>query len=233
VTLSGFKWSKWYEKFAKREKIYKSLLSFGKFLVTEGHLSASFITDASAIRPKRHLPPKRTTVNGDELRELLKACGSTLDRLLVLLLVSTGLRASEACSLTHKTISLESGILTVEKGKGGKSRQLGISQELSHTIAEYLSSLPPEHKKGCLLKNKYGEPMTRYGIKSRLERIGTKAGIKANPHALRRAFVTLNANKGRPLPMLQMACGHSDIRTTRSYCLTSENEVIEAMKNWS
>ena len=32
--------------------------------------------------------------------------------------------------------------------------------------------------------------------------------------------------------MLQIACGHSDIKTTRSYCQTSEDEVIQAMKTW-
>ncbi len=75
--------------------------------------------------------------------------------------------------------------------------------------------------------------MANTGFYQRLERLGTKAGVKVSPHALRRAFVTINANKGRPLQMLQMACGHSNITTTRSYCLTSENEVIEAMKGWS
>jgi integrase/recombinase XerD len=218
--------------FAKREKIYKSLICFGKYLISEGYLSASFLDSAKDFRPKRHIPLKRTTVNGEELKALLSACESPLDRLLVLLLVSTGLRASEACSLTYTTLSIEKGILSVENGKGGKTRQLGISSDLADIMIEYLASLPGEYKKGCFLRNKDGKAMSRYGIRSRLNRIGKKVGVQVGAHALRRAFVTLNANKGRPFPMLQMACGHSDIRTTRSYCLTSENEVIEAMKTW-
>jgi hypothetical protein len=35
-----------------------------------------------------------------------------------------------------------------------------------------------------------------------------------------------------PLLMLQMACCHSDIATTRSYCMTTEEEMTEAMKDW-
>jgi integrase len=69
-------------------------------------------------------------------------------------------------------------------------------------------------------------------IAIRLEKLALKTGIPVTPHALRRAFVTINAYKGRPLPMLQIACGHSDITTTRSYCMTSEDETIEAMQNW-
>jgi len=74
--------------------------------------------------------------------------------------------------------------------------------------------------------------MTRTDLYHRLHRLGRKVGVDVSPHMLRRAFVTINANKGRPLPMLQIACGHSDIKTTRNYCQTTEQEVIEAMKEW-
>jgi site-specific recombinase XerD len=49
---------------------------------------------------------------------------------------------------------------------------------------------------------------------------------------MRPAFVTINANKGRSLVMLQMACGHADIKTTRDYCRTSEQEMVKAMQEW-
>jgi site-specific recombinase XerD len=74
--------------------------------------------------------------------------------------------------------------------------------------------------------------MRKDGVYQRVRRIGDKAGVQTASHALRRAFVTLNANKGRSLVMLQMACGHADIKTTRDYCRTSEQELIEAMKGW-
>jgi site-specific recombinase XerD len=74
--------------------------------------------------------------------------------------------------------------------------------------------------------------MKRDNLYQLLQQIGKRAKVKVSPHALRRAFVTINANKGRPLQMLQMACGHSKITTTMSYCQTSEQEVIDAMKDW-
>jgi site-specific recombinase XerD len=83
-----------------------------------------------------------------------------------------------------------------------------------------------------LIKSRFGEKMTRDGLLNRVRRIGSLAGLDISPHVLRRAFVTINANKGRSLVMLQMACGHSDIKTTRSYCKTSEDEMISAMKDW-
>lgn len=74
--------------------------------------------------------------------------------------------------------------------------------------------------------------MARDGLLNRIRKLGQKIGIPVSPHSLRRAFVTINANKGRSLVMLQMACGHSDIKTTRSYCKTTEDEMIQAMKGW-
>ncbi len=74
--------------------------------------------------------------------------------------------------------------------------------------------------------------MVRDGLYVRLRLIGKRVGVVVSPHTLRRAFVTLNANQGRSLVMLQIACGHANINTTRSYCQTSEDEVIAAMQNW-
>jgi integrase len=90
-----------------------------------------------------------------------------------------------------------------------------------------------EHPDSSFLMTKSnGKPMDRNGILTRIYKLGRKAKIPVSPHALRRAFVTINANKGRPLPMLQIACGHSNITTTRSYCMTTEDETIETMSAW-
>ena len=44
-------------------------------------------------------PPKRFTVDSEELIRIVEACKTPLDRLIVTLLSSTGLRATEAVSL--------------------------------------------------------------------------------------------------------------------------------------
>ena len=145
----------------------------------------------------------------------------------------TGLRASEACALKWEDLNLEARAIHVRLGKGGKQRQVGISAGLMEAIHRYRASLPLTPLNQYVLLNRHGRQMTRSGLYQRLERIGIQAKVeRVSPHALRRAFVTMNANKGRSLVMLQMACGHSKITTTRSYCLTSEQEVIQAMTGW-
>ncbi len=219
------------KQFAKRLKVYESLVCFGRFLIAHNVLSVRFCDEVKPLRPKRHIPPKRTTIDQEGLEKMLTACESDQDRLIVTLLSTTGLRASEACALTWADIDLDKGHLTVQCGKGGKRRQVGINGQLLTCLTDYRDQIG-KHFTGRILRDISGKTMTRHGLRQRIERIGDHAGIQATPHALRRAFVTLNANAGRPLQMLQMACGHSDIKTTIGYCRTSEQEVIEAMKGW-
>jgi integrase/recombinase XerD len=217
-------------KFATREHYFKALVCFGKFLIAEGILEDSFLTDSKRYKPRRHLPPKRLTVDEEGLQMLLSACESLYERALLTLLSNTGLRATELCNLKVGDLELDKGYLTVRLGKGNKSRVVGLNQLTVDVLRAYLRTITP--KQTLAFVNNVGLPLDRNGLYQRLERIGKKSGVKVNPHALRRAFVTINANKGRPLQMLQMACGHSSIKTTMGYCQTSELELIEAMKGW-
>jgi integrase/recombinase XerD len=220
------------ERFAKRNKIFQALCSFARFLVQEELMEPGFLEKAKPYQPKRHLPPKKTTVSEVGVEALLQACQNEQQRLIVILLSQTGLRVSEAAALSWEDINLGERTLRVRLAKWGKSRRVGISQKLLSAFEAYRKTQQVGALSQPVFLNKLGEPMDRYGIRIRLQKIGERAGVKVSPHALRRAFVTINANKGRPLPMLQIACGHSNITTTRSYCMTSEEETISAMSQW-
>lgn len=220
------------EQFGKRDKFYRGMICFAKYLTREDSLAPSFLKKAKAIKPKRHCPPRQLSVNEDQLQQLLAACRNPYERLIVTMLSATGLRASEFCSLKREDLNLEEGFLIVQKGKWGKRRRVGMNPQVVGLLRQHLAAYhiekPEEH---VFLDSKF-QPLMRDGLLTRLYKIGKRAGVHVSPHAMRRAFVTINANKGRSLVMLQMACGHADITTTRSYCQTTEDEMIEAMKDW-
>lgn len=218
-------------QFGKKDKFFKAIVSFAKYLIEEKVLDEEFLKDAKKLRPKRHLPPKRPVVSESDLPKVIAACETHMERSLVILLASTGLRASECAALKTEDIDLLKQALIVRQGKGNKIRHVGLSMQTIYALTDYLGDRVKK-KAHPLFLNSAGEAIDRHGIRHRLERIGKLAGVMVTAHALRRAFVTINANKGRPLQMLQMACGHSNIKTTRDYCQTTEQEVIEAMKGW-
>jgi integrase len=221
------------EQFAKRYKIFQAIQNFAGYLVEEGALDPGYLEQAKHYIPKRHLPPKKITVQEKGIEALISACTNKQDKLIVSLLAFTGLRVTEAANLKLSDINQDNAYLTVRLAKWGKTRRVGLTKRLQEVIQEYLASRSEAYKdKEWLFLNRFGEKITRYGIRTRLEKLGERVGVTVTPHALRRAFVTINANKGRPLPMLQIACGHNNITTTRSYCLTTEDETIEAMQAW-
>ena len=219
------------EHFAKRQKLYQALASFARYLEQEGLNLDIDWAQAKKFRPRRHLPEKKHTVDQKGLDALLGACESPLEHLLVTLLSQTGLRVNEAANLKLADIDFDKQSLAVRLAKWGKTRRVGLQSKVIEALQGYLV-YRPKTEEDWLLINRHGNRMDRYGIRNRLDRLGLRAQVKVTPHALRRAFVTLNANKGRPLVMLQIACGHNDIATTRSYCMTTEDETIEAMQGW-
>ena|GEM_PF-751812 len=220
------------DSFAVREKLYKAVICLAKFLQRQGALSEDFQKQAKPLAPKAHKPPKRHTVTADDLKVLFQSCDTPYEWVLLHLLAHTGIRASELCSLTLADIDLDKGAITIELGKGGKKRRIGLSKAALDAVALFLAKCPPTSATSPLFLNGHGVAFNRYNLYQLLQKIGDRAKVKISPHALRRAFVTINANKGRPLQMLQIACGHSKITTTMGYCRTSEQEVIDAMKGW-
>ncbi|MDX2086067.1 MAG: site-specific integrase [Candidatus Melainabacteria bacterium] len=221
------------EHFAKKNDLYQAAVCFAKYLILEGALPASFMDDLKKrkLKPKRHRPPKRISVKEADIQRLINSCKNKLDRLILILLASTGLRASEACGLTIGDLDFEEDRIVIRLAKWGKTRKVGISPGLKMALEEYLKKRGALSSEAPLLVNGVGVPLDRHGLRKRLYKLGQRVGVIVSPHALRRAFVTINVNHGIPLVHLQIACGHSDIRTTRSYTCTSEDEVVEAMKS--
>jgi integrase len=217
--------------FAKRIKTYEALNCFARYLVQEGYLRSDYLNAVKQYKPKRHLPAKRITVDQKGIDALLSVCQNAEERLIITLLSQTGLRASEACGLVISDINFEKRFIVVRYAKWGKTRRVGLPQQVADAISAFLLERPQvDHD--FLLVDKKHQPLNRSGLLQRVQRLSIQAGVPANSHALRRAFVTINSNKGRPLVMLQIACGHSDITTTRSYCMTTEDEVVESMATW-
>jgi integrase len=220
------------EKFAKKEKIYQAVVCFAKYLRKHEAIDSSFLTQIKEYEPKRSKDPKQHHLTEQEIAIVLKACETPQERLIIVLIGTTGARASETCNIRGRHINLKERLITIEHGKGGKTRPVGINSQLLRAIYKHWKALPPEQKTGYLLKNRDGNQMDRSGLYQRLQRIGQKVGLNVTPHAIRRAFVTIYASKGIPLPYLQQACGHSDIQTTMGYCQISQKEAVNAMKNW-
>lgn len=230
------------KSFSTKLNIYSALMSFAKYLAIQGKLEEDFRDKLKELRPRRYLPAKKTSLNEKQLEKLISSIddiegsSNSYDKLtskaLVTTLANTGLRASELCKLTLKDVDLESRLIKVRLGKGNKDRTVGINEALYTVLIEYLKARPVNDSELFFI-NKIKEGFNPHALCQKITRLSKRSGVGViSPHSLRRSFVTINAAKGKPLNHLRIACGHADITTTQGYCMTSQDEVIEAMKGW-
>jgi len=229
------------ERFSTKRNIYDSIMSLSKYLIEKELLDQSVRDKMKTVKPRRFIPAKKTSLTESQLDQMFQALDKipytfeydkVIARTLLTFLVGTGLRASECCKLKLEEVSLEERRIHVNLGKGNKNRIVGINNDTYNALIDYLK-LRLQFDQKELFLTRQGNPLTVDRIEKKIRTIRKSAGLKdISPHSLRRTFVTLNAGKGKPLNHLRIACGHADISTTQGYCMTSVDEVVEAMRGW-
>lgn len=167
----------------------------------------------------------------DELERFLQAIDESQlgekiaarNKLIIKLIVYTGIRVSEALSLRRKDIypHLDCYIIQI-RGKGNKPRVAMIRQShIQNLLNVWLMQRPsfaPLHD--LLFCNTKGKALTQSYIYQNVENILTQAGIrkeKNGAHMLRHSFATLLYQQKHDLVMVQEALGHADLNTSRIY----------------
>jgi integrase/recombinase XerD len=201
-----------------------SVRSFFKFLVREGVLPASPVSEVRAPSIGRPLP-KYLTVT--EVEKLLAAPDRATpegmrDRAMLMLLYAAGLRASEVVSLRLENVDANAGFLRV-LGKGGKERVVPVAEAALSALEEYLEAGRPKFLKNkatsSLFLSRLGRPVTRQTLWLRICRWAREAGIRIriSPHTLRHSFAGHLLAGGADLRAVQTMLGHADIATTQIY----------------
>jgi integrase/recombinase XerD len=199
---------------------------FYRFLLTEGHITASPADDLRPPRAWKALPRYLST----EQVDLLIAQPDTgsprglRDRAMLELLYATGMRVSELVGLRPGDLNLEASYLTCT-GKGDKQRIVPIGDEAAKWVGRYAqqarASLLGRRSSARLFVNARGggEALTRMGFWKILKQYARQAGLprSLSPHTLRHSFATHLLERGADLRAIQMMLGHADLSTTQIY----------------
>ena len=198
--------------------------TFLRFLHDEEYVSSLIKFKMPSIAQKR-LP----ILTPDELQRVIKGCTTLRDKAMVMLLVDTGVRRSEACSLNWDDVDIQSGLVTIRRGKGGKSRSVVIGIATRRAVLAYRRTVRNEPR-DPLFQTLSGKRLTPNGLRSALLRIGDRCGVHVSPHIMRRTFATLSLKAGMNPLHLQGLLGHSSLEMTRRYCQMVDEDLLEAHK---
>ncbi|WP_297430550.1 tyrosine-type recombinase/integrase [Clostridium sp.] len=155
---------------------------------------------------------------------------SLRDKMIIQLLMFTGVRVSELCDIKLKNIDFLLSQIKI-MGKGGKMREVPVKFEVMDTIQEYISERNnnPYKASEYLILSQRGA-IRRDAVNTLLERHTLKGNfeMKLKPHTFRHTFCTRLINKGIPITTVSKLAGHSSIETTAKFYINSSKE--EKMK---
>lgn len=184
---------------------YVALSAFWTWLCRNGYSDQHMVHRIP--RPKVN-PPVIEPFSELEIRAMFSALGRRYNRnrAILILLLDTGLRASELINLEWEDIDLKNCRIKV-LGKGNKERFVPFSSRTAAVLFRYHT----QYK---------GKPfeLTRTRLAHLLQEIGKRAGVeRVYPHRFRHTFAIFYLRNGGDIFSLQAILGHSSLEMVKRY----------------
>jgi site-specific recombinase XerD len=169
--------------------------------------------------------PDRTTSQG------------TRDYALLMFLYNSGARATEAVNLRIQDIAIGDGTrsaLVTIRGKGNKTRVCPLWDSTVKLLQPYMKRNPYEP----VFLNRYGNPITRYGVYELVARYAARAaeimpsisGKNVSPHTIRHSTASHLLEAGVDINTIRSWLGHVSVNTTNIYAEVNIRMKAKALK---
>ncbi len=217
---------------ARKMTAVKALL---QYLRESGRLRNDPFVGWQLPRARKPLPK---VLSVEEVMRLLQAPDrgtprGQRDYALLVLLYSSGLRASEIINVRTGDVDLGEAVVRC-LGKGCKERLVPIGRAAVQAVREYLRQGRPELAKGrgngALFVTRRGTRFTRAGLWKIVKHYGLRAGLalrQLSPHVLRHSFATHLMEGGAGVRAIQEMLGHASLSTTQIYTHVSRGHARE------
>ena len=220
---------------------------------------AHFVNAAKEIKSPKFQKHPVETFTKEELEKIMKACvymreaqtetrkkftmrrpSAHRDQAIVLVLLDTGLRATELCSLIVNDVDLKTGKVTVRHGvaggaKGGKGRTVYLGKVARKAVWRYLASREDgDDPKAPLFISHADRPFNKDSLRVLINRLGERAEVqKTYPHKFRHTFAITYLRSGGDVFTLQSLLGHGTLDMVRHYAQIAEVDVEQAHRKAS
>lgn len=188
---------------------------------------------AKVVKPvgQQDAAPRHLSDQDEEaLLAAVNTSGTLRDQTVIVLMLHTGLRASEVCQLERAdvTVGKRSGSLRVT-GKHNKMRDVPLNASVRGVLTEYLPTLKadrtalfPSGRTGQALSERaLGHLIKRYAVIARLPDV--------SPHDLRHRFGYRMAEVV-PLHRLAQIMGHDSLDTTMTYVRATKRDLQQEVE---
>lgn len=155
------------------------------------------------------------------------------NRAILLLLVDTGMRASELCGLNFSHVDTHNRWVRV-MGKGSKERTIPFSPRTGQTLWRCLTSRSDARENDPLIETVDDYALNRSRLQKILRKIGSRGGVSnVHPHRFRHTFaIQYLRNSGDPYT-LQALLGHSSLDMVKNYLRIAQIDIDTAHRRAS
>ncbi len=151
-------------------------------------------------------PPEPNYLTMDQFDEVLLACRTSLETVLVIVLFDTAVRISELLNIELDDINWEDKLITVVR-KGGRKEEVNITDKGLVALEKWIS-VRESRSKRVFMDLTYNDAWVV------VKGIGKRAGIPIHPHIFRHTRAIQMLRLGTDLHIVQQHLGHRKLSTT-------------------
>ena len=185
--------------------------------------------------PTQEKRAKDSTITLAQYQQLLAACRTVSEELMIRVATEAGLRIGEIAGLQRRDIDLTARTITVKRQgnrnttKTGQRRVIGIlTDDLANAFDRHLTNMdaagsttPDAYiwRGGHSYEESVNKPYERQGIYRIIRRVLTRVDLEkvTRPHGLRATGAQLLIEAGASMKLVSQHLGHATQRTTEDY----------------
>lgn len=177
------------------------------------------------------------TFTKEEIHELfkqpnLRTFTGVRDLTIMMLLLETGIRASECVGIRLSDIDFKRSRILIQNTKGYRQRYVPIQKRMKEQLQKYIN-LRGVLDHDYLFVSVDDRPLTKRQMQNQIEKYGKKCGIHATCHKFRHTFARLSVEAGAGIFELQAVLGHSSMEMVKHYVNLFSDDVVEKHKSFS
>ena len=214
-----------------RNQRLAAVFSLAKYISVQSPVHVEWCRTLKTIPFKKTTTGQITYLSREEMEAVVSSPDQSTeqgsrDRVLLLFLYNTGVRADEAARLKVRDVRFgtrkEDVSIVNILGKGGKQRQCPLWKRTADEMRSMIGARPEDSP---LFINRQGKSITRFGIyelvvkyaEKAAERFPTIKEKRPSPHTVRHTTATHLLQAGVDINTVRAWLGHSSLETTNIY----------------
>lgn len=227
-----------------------AIISFSEYAQNRDFDAASIFRRSVIKIPMKKVQKKQRAVfSVQEITILLQLPDSNKetslrDKVLLSLMYASGARAQEICDLTIGNVQFNPKGATLNiKGKGRKTRRLGIPDACAKMLQRYIAHRKTESKPDRhVFSSQTHEQLTvsciegifkKYVHLAKKENPSLFREDSYPPHSMRHSTASHMLEAGVPLVVIKNFLGHTSLQSTQIYAELSQNTVDKHLEEWN